>query len=132
MIPAGSSFNLDAFSIYLTLAAVFIAQATDTPLSFGDLLLVRGVLLITSKGVHGVADSWLDVARNSQSANAGRPSNHIEPAAGFASPAHRRRDQFHQVGIVKSPGRQKRTRFDHIGMAEARADSYRRNSRSGR
>ena len=45
VIPTGYSFNLDAFSIYLTLATVFIAQATNTPLSFGDLLLVLGVLV---------------------------------------------------------------------------------------
>src|SRR5271170_6359440 len=56
-IPTGYSFNLDAFSIYLTLAVVFIAQATNTPLSFGDLLLVLGVSLITSKGAHGVPGS---------------------------------------------------------------------------
>lgn len=54
VIPTGYSFNLDAFSIYLTLAVVFIAQATNTPLSFGQLLLVLGVSLITSKGAHGV------------------------------------------------------------------------------
>ena len=40
-----------------TLAVVFIAQATNTPLSFGDLLLVLGVSLITSKGAHGVPGS---------------------------------------------------------------------------
>jgi aerobic C4-dicarboxylate transport protein len=57
VIPTGYSFNLDAFSIYLTLATVFIAQATNTPLSFGDLLLVLGVSLITSKGAHGVPGS---------------------------------------------------------------------------
>jgi len=54
VIPTGYSFNLDAFSIYLTLAVVFIAQATNTPLSLGDLLLVLGVSLVTSKGAHGV------------------------------------------------------------------------------
>jgi aerobic C4-dicarboxylate transport protein len=43
VVPTGYSFNLDAFSIYLTLAVVFIAQATNTPLSLGDLLLVLGV-----------------------------------------------------------------------------------------
>ncbi len=43
--------------IYLTLAVVFIAQATNTPLSLGDLLLVLGVSLITSKGAHGVPGS---------------------------------------------------------------------------
>src|ERR1700753_4252733 len=57
VIPTGYSFNLDAFSIYLTLAVVFIAQATNTPLSFGDLLLILGVSLITSKGAHGVPGS---------------------------------------------------------------------------
>jgi len=57
VIPTGYSFNLDAFSIYLTLAVVFIAQATNTPLSVSDLLLVLGVSLITSKGAHGVPGS---------------------------------------------------------------------------
>jgi aerobic C4-dicarboxylate transport protein len=57
VIPTGYSFNLDAFSIYLTLAVVFIAQATNTPLSLGDLLLVLVVSLITSKGAHGVPGS---------------------------------------------------------------------------
>jgi aerobic C4-dicarboxylate transport protein len=57
VIPTGYSFNLDAFSIYLTLAVVFIAQATNTPLSLGDLALVLGVSLLTSKGAHGVPGS---------------------------------------------------------------------------
>ena len=57
VIPTGYSFNLDAFSIYLTLAVVFLAQATNTPLSLGDLLLILGVSLITSKGAHGVPGS---------------------------------------------------------------------------
>jgi aerobic C4-dicarboxylate transport protein len=57
VIPTGYSFNLDAFSIYLTLVVVFIAQATNTPLSFGDLLIILGVSLVTSKGAHGVPGS---------------------------------------------------------------------------
>jgi aerobic C4-dicarboxylate transport protein len=57
VIPTGYSFNLDAFSIYLTLAVVFLAQATNTPLSIGDLLLVLAVSLVTSKGAHGVPGS---------------------------------------------------------------------------
>jgi aerobic C4-dicarboxylate transport protein len=57
VVPTGYSFNLDAFSIYLTLATVFIAQATNTPVSFGDLLLVLGISLVTSKGAHGVPGS---------------------------------------------------------------------------
>jgi aerobic C4-dicarboxylate transport protein len=57
VVPTGYSFNLDAFSIYLTLAVVFIAQATNTPLSLGDLLLVLGISLVTSKGAHGIPGS---------------------------------------------------------------------------
>ena len=57
VIPTGYSFNLDAFSIYLTLAAVFIAQATNTPLTTQALLVILGVALITSKGAHGVPGS---------------------------------------------------------------------------
>jgi aerobic C4-dicarboxylate transport protein len=57
VIPTGYSFNLDAFSIYLTLAAVFIAQATNTPLGLTDLLAILAVALITSKGAHGVPGS---------------------------------------------------------------------------
>ena len=57
VIPTGYSFNLDAFSIYLTLAAVFIAQATNTPLSMHDLLLILAVALVTSKGAHGIPGS---------------------------------------------------------------------------
>ena len=57
MIPTGYSFNLDGFSIYLTLAAVFIAQATNTPLSTTDLLTILAISLVTSKGAHGVPGS---------------------------------------------------------------------------
>ncbi|MCH8619535.1 C4-dicarboxylate transporter DctA [Undibacterium sp. TS12] len=57
VIPTGYSFNLDAFSIYLTLAAVFIAQATNTPLAMTDLLAILAVALVTSKGAHGVPGS---------------------------------------------------------------------------
>lgn len=57
VIPTGYSFNLDGFSIYLTLAAVFIAQATNTPLSMVDLLTILAISLVTSKGAHGVPGS---------------------------------------------------------------------------
>lgn len=57
VVPTGYSFNLDAFSIYLTLAALFIAQATNTDLSFTHLMTILGVALITSKGAHGVPGS---------------------------------------------------------------------------
>jgi aerobic C4-dicarboxylate transport protein len=54
VIPTGYSFNLDGTSIYLTMAAVFVAQATNTPLTLGDQLTLLGVLLLTSKGASGV------------------------------------------------------------------------------
>jgi aerobic C4-dicarboxylate transport protein len=57
VIPTGYSFNLDGTSIYLTMAAVFIAQATNTPMSLLDQLTLLGVLLLTSKGAAGVTGS---------------------------------------------------------------------------
>jgi aerobic C4-dicarboxylate transport protein len=57
VIPTGYSFNLDGFSIYLTLAAVFIAQATNTPLSTIDLITILAVSMVTSKGAHGIPGS---------------------------------------------------------------------------
>ncbi|MBA1279991.1 MULTISPECIES: C4-dicarboxylate transporter DctA [Pseudomonadaceae] len=59
VIPTGYSFNLDGFSIYLTLAIVFIANATGTPLATSDLLTILLVSLITSKGAHGIPGSAL-------------------------------------------------------------------------
>ncbi|MBK8095256.1 MAG: dicarboxylate/amino acid:cation symporter [Verrucomicrobiaceae bacterium] len=54
VLPAGYSFNLDGTSIYLTMAALFIAQATDTHLSLWQELGILGVLLLTSKGAAAV------------------------------------------------------------------------------
>jgi aerobic C4-dicarboxylate transport protein len=54
VIPTGYSFNLDGTSIYLTMAAVFIAQATNVELTLGQQLAMLGVLLLTSKGAAGV------------------------------------------------------------------------------
>ncbi|MGH8352003.1 MAG: C4-dicarboxylate transporter DctA [Pseudomonas sp.] len=59
VIPTGYSFNLDGFSIYLTLAVVFIAHATGTDLAFSDLLTILLVSLVTSKGAHGIPGSAL-------------------------------------------------------------------------
>jgi aerobic C4-dicarboxylate transport protein len=61
VISTGYSFNLDAFSIYITLAAVFIAQATNTPISMADLLTILAISLVTSKGAHGVPGSAIVV-----------------------------------------------------------------------
>jgi aerobic C4-dicarboxylate transport protein len=57
VIPTGYSFNLDGTCIYLTMAALFLAQATNTDLSFAQQLGIIGVLLLTSKGAAGVTGS---------------------------------------------------------------------------
>ncbi len=57
VVPSGYSFNLDGTCIYLTMAALFIAQATDTPLSLPQQLSLLAVLLLTSKGAAGVTGS---------------------------------------------------------------------------
>ena len=57
VIPTGYSFNLDGTCIYLTMAAVFLAQATNTDLTWGQQLALIGILLLTSKGAAGVTGS---------------------------------------------------------------------------
>jgi aerobic C4-dicarboxylate transport protein len=57
VVPTGYSFNLDGTSIYLTMAAVFLAQATGTPLNLSHQITLLLVLLITSKGAAGVTGS---------------------------------------------------------------------------
>jgi aerobic C4-dicarboxylate transport protein len=57
VVPTGYSFNLDGTCIYLTMAAVFIAQALGVSLSLGDELTLLLVLLLTSKGAAGVTGS---------------------------------------------------------------------------
>ncbi|MEJ8675126.1 dicarboxylate/amino acid:cation symporter [Chromobacterium amazonense] len=54
VVPTGYSFNLDGTSIYLTMAAIFIAQATNVNLTLGEELAIIGVLLLTSKGAAAV------------------------------------------------------------------------------
>lgn len=55
VLPAGYTFNADGTAIYLTMGAIFVAQATNTSLSLMDQMLILGVLLLTSKGSAGVA-----------------------------------------------------------------------------
>ncbi|SDC61634.1 aerobic C4-dicarboxylate transport protein [Cupriavidus sp. YR651] len=57
VVPSGLTFNPDGQCIYYTMAAIFIAQATNTPLTLTDQLVVLGVLLLTSKGSAGVTGS---------------------------------------------------------------------------
>ena len=78
MIPTGYSFNLDGTSIYLTMAAVFIAQATNTPMTLTQQLTLLLVLLLTSKGAAGVTGSGFIVLAATLSA-----VGHV-PVAGLA------------------------------------------------
>ncbi|MGE7624027.1 dicarboxylate/amino acid:cation symporter [Viridibacillus sp. NPDC096237] len=57
VVPTGYSFNLDGTSIYLSMAAMFIAQAYDVPLSIWQQIMLLGVLMLTSKGAAGVTGS---------------------------------------------------------------------------
>jgi aerobic C4-dicarboxylate transport protein len=57
VVPTGYSFNLDGTCIYMSLAALFIAQATNTPLSLGQQLLLMAVAILSSKGAAGVTGS---------------------------------------------------------------------------
>ncbi len=78
VIPTGYSFNLDGTSIYLTMAAVFVAQATDTRMTLGQQLTLLAVLLLTSKGAAGVTGSGFIVLAATLSA-----VGHV-PVAGLA------------------------------------------------
>jgi aerobic C4-dicarboxylate transport protein len=78
VIPTGYSFNLDGTSIYLTMAAVFIAQATDTPMSLTQQITLLLVLMLTSKGAAGVTGSGFIVLAATLSA-----VGHV-PVAGLA------------------------------------------------
>ena len=78
VIPTGYSFNLDGTSIYLTMAAVFVAQATNTPMTLQQELTLLGVLLLTSKGAAGVTGSGFIVLAATLSA-----VGHV-PVAGLA------------------------------------------------
>ena len=54
VVPTGYSFNLDGTNIYMTLATLFLAQATNTPLTFGQEMEILVIAMITSKGASGV------------------------------------------------------------------------------
>ncbi len=73
VVPSGYSFNLDGTCIYLTMAAVFLAQATDTPMTLGQQLVMLAVLLLTSKGAAGVTGSGFIVLAGTLAAIDGPP-----------------------------------------------------------
>jgi aerobic C4-dicarboxylate transport protein len=61
VVPTGYSFNLDGTSIYLSMATLFLAQLYNVPLSFGEMLGILGILMVTSKGAAGVTGSGFTV-----------------------------------------------------------------------
>jgi aerobic C4-dicarboxylate transport protein len=73
VVPAGYSFNLDGTCIYLTMAAVFLAQATDTPMTLPQQITMLFVLLLTSKGAAGVTGSGFIVLAGTLAAVNGPP-----------------------------------------------------------
>jgi aerobic C4-dicarboxylate transport protein len=73
VIPTGYSFNLDGTSIYLTMAAIFIAQAINAHMTLGQQLTLLAVLLLTSKGAAGVTGSGFIVLAATMSAVGGIP-----------------------------------------------------------
>ena len=82
VVPTGHSFNLDGTSICLTMAAVFIAQATDTPMSLMQQITLLGVLL-TSKGAAGVTGSGFIVLAATLSAVGNVPVAGLEMIRGI-------------------------------------------------
>ena len=78
VVPAGYSFNLDGTAVYLSMATVFIAQATNTPLDVRHQIGLLAILLLTSKGAAGVAGAALVVLAGTLAA-----TNQI-PVAGVA------------------------------------------------
>lgn len=78
VVPTGYSFNLDGTSIYLSMAAIFLAQLYDIHLSFGELALLVGILMLTSKGAAGVTGSGFIVLASTLA------SMHTIPLEGLA------------------------------------------------
>jgi aerobic C4-dicarboxylate transport protein len=57
VVPTGYSFNLDGTSIYLSMSVIFLAQLYGVDLSFGEMISIIGILMVTSKGAAGVTGS---------------------------------------------------------------------------
>jgi aerobic C4-dicarboxylate transport protein len=78
VVPTGYSFNLDGTSIYLSMSVIFIAQLYGVPLSLTEILMIIGILMITSKGAAGVTGSGFVVLASTLS------SLHKIPLEGLA------------------------------------------------
>lgn len=83
VVPTGYSFNLDGTAIYVTMASVFIAKATNTPFGLGDQLALLGVALITSKGAAGVTGSGFVTLAATIDMAGGLPASGLRLIAGI-------------------------------------------------
>ena len=82
VIPTGYSFNMDVTNIYLCMGAVFLAQATNTPMTWGQQLTLLCVAMLTSKGASGVTGSGFAHPGRHLAGGAGHPSGVHRPADG--------------------------------------------------
>ena len=127
VIPTGYSFNLDAFSLYLTLAAVFIAQATNTSLAMGDLLVDHRHLAVDFEG--RARRPWLGHrrARRDPFGGPGHPGHRVGPRAlGRLVHGHRPRArqpdrQLRRDGRGRGLGGRHRPRIERIACSMARS-----------
>ncbi len=116
VVPTGYSFNLDGTSIYLTMAAIFIAQATNVDLTLGQQLTILGVLLLTSKGGRGGDRRRLrDAGRH--------PVDHRHLARGGPCPAARHRPVH--VGGARDHQSDRQWRRDRGGRQMGRGAGHR-------
>src|ERR1044071_9014805 len=83
VVPAGYSFNLDGTAVYLSMATVFIAQATNTPLDLRHQITLLAILLLTSKGAAGVAGAALVVLAGTLAATNPIPVAGVGPGLGI-------------------------------------------------
>jgi aerobic C4-dicarboxylate transport protein len=83
VIPAGYSFNLDGTNIYMSMAAVFLAQATNTPLDLKQQLGLLAVAMLTSKGASGVTGAGFITLAATLTAVPGIPINSLAVLIGI-------------------------------------------------
>ena len=97
VIPTGYSFNLDGTNIYMTLATLFLAQATNTPLTLGHLLGILVIAMVTSKGASGVTGAGIRDARG-DARNCARRTNSVARDPGRHRQIHERVSSPYQLG----------------------------------
>src|SRR5207245_2498193 len=101
VLPTGYMFNADGTSIYMAMAAIFVAQATNTDLSLWDQLVVLGVLVITSKGSAGVAGAVLAKETNTEVTKATTAADDSKPNSDAVPEVYAINGQFERIVILR-------------------------------